>query len=328
MKKQKTYGQSGVQGFFGNTSLIEYGYQMFYKFLPGYNFDGLNFVSKTATLKARKGNTKLKKDGFRIKSFYPRSIWVSLKSFWYGYMLNAIGLSNPGLEFMLKYDEWQKRSYEYFHISIQIESEKWQDIEYEINEICRLLNHYLPPSEYNYDIQMNDSCPNTEHGIGIDEAKVTETQKKLELFQKLMPTTGVFVKYNALIETQVLQRLKTYCKGYVISNTIPFGDKSSWIDWNRWFKDGKSPLPQRLGKPFEGGLSGKIMFPVLLHKIESIQLADAGMHIIAGGGIMSKKQVDILSDYSVVKGIALGTVALLRPWRLSSLINYTNKTIK
>ncbi|HCB52100.1 TPA: hypothetical protein DEP21_06095 [Patescibacteria group bacterium] len=58
-KKKYVYGQSGVQGFFGKTTLLEYWYQLIYFFVPGYNFKHMVFVSKTATLKPRVGNTKL-----------------------------------------------------------------------------------------------------------------------------------------------------------------------------------------------------------------------------------------------------------------------------
>ena len=119
MKQKFVYGQSGVQGFFGITRLFEYWYQVIYQFIYGYNFDNIVFVSKTATLKPRVGNTKLRSD-FKMKSIYPSSIWVSPKSFWHGYMLNAVGLSNPGLEFLLRYGLWQKRR-GYFQISLQLE---------------------------------------------------------------------------------------------------------------------------------------------------------------------------------------------------------------
>ena len=245
-------------------------------------------------------------------------------------MLNAVGLSNPGFEYLLKYGEWQKRTNEHFHISIQLESITWPDTVEEIRKISTLLQKYLPISKYSYDIQLNESCPNTGHSIEIDKNKLEDTKNRLQFFHHLLPNTKIWVKYNALIATDVLRFLKPYCEGFVISNTIPFGSDCT-INWKKWFKNGSSPLPKQLGKTgdeakkFEGGLSGSIIFPIVKRKIIDIQLADPTLKIIVGGGIMTKKDVNTVLQFSIVKGITLGTVAVLRPGRVNSLTTYANK---
>lgn len=332
METQKfVYGQSGVQGFFGRTSLLEYWYQLIHMFIPGYNFKDMIFVSKTATLEDRKGNTPLRSK-YKIKAFLPKSIWVSWKSFWHGYMLNAVGLSNPGLAELLEKEEWQKRDKEeHFHISVQLFGSNWEETEKEIKEIARLLKKKLPPEKYNYDVQINESCPNTGHSTEIDIKKVEEMEKKLELWKKSMPSTKFWLKFNALIDPKVLVRLKPYCKGYVISNTIPFGSKGSFVKWEKWFEDGRSPLPKRLkktgddAKKFEGGLSGSLIFPILIRKIAKIQRIDPSIKIIAGGGILTERHINKLANFKIVKAITLGTVAVLRPWRVKSLTEHANK---
>lgn len=325
-QKKYVYGQSGVQGFFGRTLLLEYWYQLIYFFIPGYSFKKMVFVSKTATLKPRIGNTELR-SSFKIKAFLPPSIWVSAKSFWHGYMLNAVGLSNPGLLCLLQYGLWQKRKDEYFHISLQLESSSWPEIEKEIKVIANSLIKYLPVTKFDYDLQINESCPNTEHSIAIDMDKIDETKKKLELFHLLLPDIKIWLKYNAQIDVRVLSILQPYCEGFIISNTIPFGANCG-IDWKKWFKDGKSPLPKRLGKPFEGGLSGSLIFPMVFEKISEIQEKNPSLKIIAGGGIMTKHDIDLITRFSVVKGITIGTVAVLRPWKVQSLVNYANKVFE
>jgi len=322
--KIRTYGQSGVQGFFGITTLFEYWYQLIYLFIPGYNFKDMHFVSKTATLKTREGNTELRK-GYKLKAFLPSSIWVSLKSFWYGYMLNAIGLSNPGLEYMLKTGIWQKRT-DHFTISLQLEGKTWKEKKKEIKKICDLLNAYLPRTKHSYDLQINESCPNTEHSISVDEEKVMETRKMLVQFRiYLLGEINIWLKYNALVQTEVIGMLKDHCDGFVISNTIPFGEPDVGINWRKWFKDGRSPLPKRLGKPYAGGLSGAIIFDLVLEKLDAIALHHPDANIIAGGGIMRQIDIDALARISVVKGVAIGTVAVLRPWRVKGLINHANR---
>ena len=323
MKNKHCYGQSGVQGFFGRIRFLEYWYQLFYFFVPGYNFKHCTFVAKTATLKPRVGNTDLRKQ-YKIRSWYPSSIWVSLYSFWHGYMLNAIGLSNPGLEFMLKKGDWQKRE-EHFHISLQLEADTHDEITKEIKKIATLLKKYLDPKFYDYSIQVNVSCPNTEHDNTLDTKKLEQLKLIGRVFWIELPGVDLYYKWNSLVDTQILTSLKDVVKGNIISNTIPFGDPSSGINWENLFTHGQSPLPYRLGLRYEGGLSGLPIYPVLVKKLQEIEEKDPDINVIAGGGIMTKKQIDELSRFSCVKGVALGTVGLLRPWRVKKLSSYANK---
>lgn len=321
MSKKYVHGQSGVNGFFGITKLFEYLYQRIYQFIPGYDFSGSVFVAKTVTLNPRKGNTALW-FGFKIKSFYPKSIWVSIKSFYKGYMLNAVGLSNPGLEAILKEEFWQIRD-DFFHISIQLEQTAL-GTEKEIESICKMLLQEL--GNQKYALQLNESCPNKGTGELLDKMKkIKELKNRLTLFRELLPNgIELWVKFNALVDELVLIELKDYCDGYIISNTIPFGEAKEFIDWKKLFPKG-SPLPKRLKANFEGGLSGAPVFPVLIDCLKRISVTDPTVNIIAGGGILNKKQIDELAKFRIVQGIALGCVALLRPWRLKSLIEYGNK---
>ena len=205
-----------------------------------------------------------------------------------------------------------------------MEGKHWVDIAKEIHDICELLHWELSPSMYEYDIQINESCPNTGEGIEVDDKEIELTIQKLKMFKQHLPAVHFWVKYNALVAPEALERIQHYCEGFVISNTIPFGDKSSGIEWKKWFKEGKSPLPKRLGKPFEGGLSGSIIFPLLLEKVRYLEDNHPHMKIIAGGGIMKKEDILQLSWCPNVVGIALGTVAVLRPWRVQTLINFAN----
>ena len=79
------------------------------------------------------------------------------------------------------------------------------------------------------------------------------------------------------------------------------------------------------GGKFSGGLSGAPLFPVLVDWIIAMEAHDSTVKIIAGGGIMKKKDIDCLAQFSIVHGIALGSVAILRPWRLQGLIRHGNK---
>ena len=93
-------GASGVQGFFGEG----YWFHKLYKLLFGKRFDfsGMTFVAKTATLHERKGNVKT---GF-LEMLFPQWIYVN---FWQGQVLNAMGLPNEGFRALLTRGLWQER---------------------------------------------------------------------------------------------------------------------------------------------------------------------------------------------------------------------------
>ena len=82
-------GASGVQGFFGE------GYWFHHPWKPfGLDLSRMTFVSKTATLFARKGNMTLTRRHTPVNPF-PRCVRVRP---FRGLMLNSVGLSNPGIE--------------------------------------------------------------------------------------------------------------------------------------------------------------------------------------------------------------------------------------
>jgi dihydroorotate dehydrogenase len=327
--KKFAYAQSGVMGFFGRVVLFEYLYQLFYWLIPGYTFRNCIFVAKTVTLEPRKGNTELR--GFRIRRFFPKSIWISFHSWWHGYMLNAVGLSNPGLSSILNEYEWQRRTDngDYFHISIQLDKTSPEEVKQEIIKICNLLRGKMYSKHQAYAIQLNKSCPNTGEKMAEEvSAIITE----LKTFNQYLPEIKVWVKFNALISVKVLKELVPHCEGFVISNTIPFGACPELIDWKKLFPGGESPLRERLGQIngewFDGGLSGAPVFPVLVRCLSRIENSYLNTKIIAGGGVMSKRDVAILKEFDCVnEGISLGTVGLLRPHSVNGLAKYINKLL-
>jgi dihydroorotate dehydrogenase len=74
----------------------------------------------------------------------------------------------------------------------------------------------------------------------------------------------------------------------------------------------------------KGGLSGMPLFPVLINWLQEMERIDPTVVIIAGGGIMTKDDITRLSKFRCVKAVALGSVAIVRPWRLQGLIKHVN----
>lgn len=318
------WGQSGVQGFFGEGD--EYPHHRIYKLilgLFGFSFTGATFVAKTITLNPRiypeSSNTELK-DGYKLKKWFPNSIWVD---FFGAKVVNAVGLANPGAEYMLKINKWQKRR-GMFQISFMPMAGNLVEKLIETENFCKLVHQHMSPEKYkNYAIQINFSCPNTGHNQEQDPGEIIEI---LKIFRKYFPDTPLIPKFDLLFKQETIVAIKPYCDAFLIGNTLPFGKGNltgeSW--WKYYFPNG-SPLLKYFGGKFAGGLSGKPLYAHLLNWVDRMEQVDPTVIIIAGGGIMTKRDIDLLSSFHCVKGIALGSVAIVRPWRLQSLIQYGNQ---
>ncbi|MEJ0001791.1 MAG: hypothetical protein WDN09_01210 [bacterium] len=311
------FGQSGVQGFYGG---YEYPHQKLFRYIPGYSYRGMGLVAKTITAEPRtypeKSNTPLK--GYKLTSWLPKSIWVSIRSFFGGYMLNAMGIPNEGAKKALERLWWQPYG-KPFQISFAPEGKTVAEKVADTRKFCNFLKWYMP-FNYRYAIQVNLSCPNTEVKHKQDTAEAIAI---LSAIGEALPHVRIIPKFDLLVEPETVSALKHYCDAFCIGNSLPFGRilPESW--WKRQFPHG-SPLEKRF-KGFSGGLSGAPLFPLLVKWLKRMQAHDSDVIIIAGGGIMQKKDILRLSHFGIVHGIALGAVATLRPWRLQSLIDYGNK---
>ncbi|MFA6354981.1 MAG: hypothetical protein WCW65_00965 [Candidatus Paceibacterota bacterium] len=321
--KHFVFGQAGVQGFFGE--LDEHKHHRWFNIIPGFSFKNMVFVAKTITMQPRiypsTSNTELR-DGYKLKRFFPKSIWVSIRSFINGYMLNAVGLANLGAMRMFSYGKWQQRK-EPFMLSFMPLGKTIGEKCLEVINFCDALKvNQDCKKPINYALQINFSCPNT----GDEQKqKLSEIASVLSQFRKSLPELILIPKFNLLVEPETISALKFYCDAFCLTNTIGFGEMEDSIEWKKLFPSGKSPLTKYFGGKFKGGLSGKPLFPLLVEWLEKMQEYDDTVIIIAGGGIMEKKDIFKLSQFKIVHGVALGSVATIRPWRLQPLIKYGNE---
>lgn len=321
------FGQSGVQAFFGEPN--EHKIHKVFRILFGrrFSFSNMIFVAKSVTLLKRvfpeSSNTELY-DGYKLKKWFPKSIWFSFRSYLWAYMLNAMGIPNPGLRTMLLFGKWQKRK-DTFQISIALEGETAEEKRIEAEEICNLLIKYLPLDKHKYALQLNDSCPN----LGKNhQQNAFNLMKALKVFKRRIPGLVVILKFDLIVDPRTIVELKPYCDAFCVGNSLGFGKLKSKEWWNKLFPKGKSPLLKHFGGRFAGGLSGAPLFPILVEWLERMERIDNSVIIIAGGGIMKKKNILQLSQFKIVHGIALGAVASLRSRRLQPLIRYGNKVFR
>ncbi len=298
-------GASGVQGFFGE------GY-WFHKLLKpfGLNFDGMTFVSKTATLFLREGNTSLTRN-YTLKNPFPGCVKVKFRR---GAMLNAFGLSNPGISILLGRGRWQKRKKPFF-ISLMPVTDTPQQRLCEIEVMMDIIRRYRRNFSAPFGLQINLSCPNTRHKpseLIKESARILDVANALGV--PLMPKYSI-----ASAPIQAIMELNSHlaCDAICVSNTLPFGWEG--IDWKRAWGSTKSPLAKFGG----GGLSGQTLLPLVTGWIYKLRDAGFTKPINGGGGIFSEEDVLLYQD-SGASSVFIGSVATLRPWQVEKIINFAN----
>ncbi len=298
-------GASGVQGFFGE------GY-WFHRVLGpfGPNFSNMTFVSKTATLNSCKGNMLLKQN-HSPRDWFPSCIKAQPLG---GIMLNSVGLSNPGLRTLLETSKWFK-STEPFFISIMSVADTQQERLQEFSHIIERLLHEKSNFSTTFGLQINLSCPNTNNN---PRELTRESTQVLEIASALgVPLMLKYSIASAPIEAILKLNDNPLCDAICVSNTIPY-------NWNGvgesvWGKK-VSPLAHLGG----GGVSGKILSPLVCAWIQELRQAGFTKPINGGGGILCHEDITHYHNAGA-SSIFLGSVAVLRPWRVGKIIAIANK---
>jgi len=302
---------SGARGFAGE------GY-WFHPLLRslGLRYDGSTFVSKTTTVKRRRGNMALTED-HRPASLLPDCIVVMPLA---GAVLNAVGLSGPGAREVLRMLRWRHDLQKMVVSFMAIES----SAEWRLMETLTFLHEFKAfvavKGVSNVALQLNFSCQNV--GFDITSPLVNEVAHVLDLTSDLGIAT--MVKVNALVPPQAacLMAKHTGCDAIVCSNTIPWGKLPKDLDWKGLFGH-ESPLKHYGG----GGLSGGPLLPVVERWVRRAVDAGISKPVVAGGGVLSEYAADLLIDAGA-SAIELGSVAILRPWRVAAIIAHVNRRLR
>lgn len=285
--------------------------------VPGLRWEGSTFVARTVTADENMGNMPMEKDGRTPRELLPKCIKVY---FTIPATLNAVGLSNPGLEAVLDTGCWQRRT-EPFGISLMAIN---PDLErrYDELKLCRdLLGPRLGEFKAPFFIQLNVSCGNTQ--IGQRSHFIAETVHSCEILSELgRPITP---KINVFAEPSHVAIVNQHpaCAGFVDSNAIRWDDLAKiGIDVRKVFGTDVSPL-----KAFGGGaLSGPLLHKPVCDHIKRLRDAGVTKLIIKEGGTLTTKQTDEAMTAGA-DAVGLGCVAILRPWTVASLIEESNLVV-
>lgn len=253
---------------------------------------------------------------FTPRGFFPDCIRVYRQK---GLVLNAVGLSGPGAETLFGMGRWQAREKPFFLSFMSTAAAKAERLD-ELTWFVGILKKHLYFDGLldRVGLQLNYSCPNTGHEI--DEL-VGEIYEGLtiagELGIPLMPKLNVLTPVKTAIEISEHPECDALC----ISNTIPYGKLPERIPWEKLFGP-VSPLAKYGG----GGLSGRLLLPILLDWLGEAITLGIKKPINAGGGILSEN--DAMTVLQLLNGgehsIFLGSVAMLYPWRVEGIIKKVN----
>jgi dihydroorotate dehydrogenase len=316
---------AGTRGFFGDP----YWFHKVWPFSHWYDFSGSTFVAKTTTTPERTGNMPLTPD-WKPQQLWPKCIWVDFSK---GIALNAVGLGGPGAAAILAqgFDNrievpgWPASRA--FMISWGPEGTTLEKRLEEFKIFVRLLKRCIvndPSLRRRLGLQINLSCPNSD----TDPIQLAEeAAQMLGIVAEL--GIPVLVKVNLLVPVESIRRMSRHpsCDGICIANTIPFGALPNRIPWDEWFPDG-SPLAEFKGG---GGLSGAPLLPLVAERIQELRKAGVTKPLNAGGGILKPEDVDLLVAAGLQRGIDsvfIGSIAMLRPWNIKSVIKRAHQLLE
>jgi dihydroorotate dehydrogenase len=296
-------GASGLNGWFGEG----YPYHVLLKLIPGFTFRGVTLTAKTTTLLARPGNMPLRKDKLTPREIKPRSIVVKPGA---GVVLNAVGLSGPGLRFLLDTGRWQKLDKPFLLSFMSTGATREERLE-ELCSAVAMLKDELPKFKAKVGLQINFSCPNTGHA---QEELVKDIHDSLAIASvldiPLIPKISVLIPPDKAGE--ILR--DPNCDAIAVSNTIAWADLPEEVQ-KVFFRTKKSPLARFGG----GGISGKYLLPLVEQWLYQFKKFSGGKPVIAGGGILRARDVDTLV-HAGANAVSPGSVVILRPWKLKVII--------
>lgn len=299
---------SGARNFFGQ------GYWFHPWLRPfGLSFDNSTFVAKTTPFDPRKGNMRTKNnDGMTPKKLFPDCIVVDhLKQT----VLNAVGLTSPGVKSLLACGSWQHIRHPFF-ISFAALSDS---VEARLDEYKAFVTILKPQLRYfraPVGLEINFVCPNKEH---VSILTVEEIWEVLNILSALH--IPLVAKMNIFMSQEVGLGVQKHraCDAICMSNTIPWDELPHVIDRNAWFGTTISPLKKYGG----GGFSGAPLFSLVNGWIHEARRSGFHKPIIGCGGILSAQ--DACGMFSAgADAIQIGSVGILRPQRVRSIIRHAN----
>jgi dihydroorotate dehydrogenase len=272
------------------------------------DFRGATLVAKTTTLEPRVGRMPLRRD-LMPRELYPRCIRVNFRK---AAVLNAVGLSGPGLEELLRRGVWQSMLRPFVLSFMAVDGERDARLDKAVRFAGRLASE-RPRFRAPFVLEVNCSCPNI--GLGHDRI-LDEVNSYLDVIHLRLPGVPLIPKLNVLVPPAVAAEIGKHpaCAAICCSNTVPWGALPDRIDWEGLF-GAVSPLAEMGG----GGLSGAPLTPLVREWAAEYCAIPGHAPLVACGGVMTADDARALLLFGAA-AVELGSVALLRPWRVKGIV--------
>lgn len=253
----------------------------------------MTVVAKTVTMEPRKGN---------LSWFHP---WTCFRLLPFGNAVNAIGLTNPGIE------HWATKQYPVAkNKGYKIAASIMPNDPKEAEKMASLLK----PLDLAY-VEVNVSCPNLEEGHAMESVLHT-----LHCVGECKHPVVVKLSYEQAMNDSFVLILSEESRIEAVHaiNTVP---------WETIYgEDAKSPLKKHTG--VNGGISGpKIFHSHTAKAVANIKSKSPQMKIIGGGGISKVSDCRFLSTIGA-SAFSIGTLFIRNPTAPNRLIKEYRKTNK
>lgn len=309
------WASAGARGFIGE------GYA-FHKLL-GLDWTGTTLVTKTTTYAPRAGHLKLTPE-LKPKSWFPDCIRVK---FYRGAVLNSVGLSGPGAEALL--ERWISYAEGPFIISFAPGNSL--STVGGLTSFLTLISENLHRFKVPFGIELNFSCPNTEALsdmvalLCLNIFDAATALKHVPVICNFGPKfvfpqaahfacsirCACFPPNGCSFEPESLQEVARHrrCDAISVANSWPYREDCH-VSRQAWGPSAPKAYPT-------WGISGAFLYPFSKYLAEH---ADSfAKPLIVGGGIQSGEEAYALLA-SGAAAVKLGTIGILRPWRLRETI--------
>ncbi len=287
----------------------------------GITYKSVTFVSKTTTLLPRAGNMPLKKNMMPVE-LIPKSVYINIFK---QCALNAVSLSGPGAEEVLSSPKLHQKK-EPFQLSFMSVAESSGERLAEFDSFIKILLREFPYYQAKIGLQLNVTCPNTEH----DNPEMKEIITMLDMCDSLVAKgIAIIIKISVEMPTANVLTFGEHrnCHAICTSNTVNFSNLPNKINWKELFPNGSPLLKRNLTIKKPGGLSGAPILPLVIEQIKELRKAGFSKHINGGGGILHKKDVDKLVEAGA-DSISIGSVAFLNPFAIPGIIKQAYELLK
>ncbi|GBC94076.1 Dihydroorotate dehydrogenase B (NAD(+)), catalytic subunit [bacterium HR15] len=237
---------------------------------------GFTIVVKTLTLRPRKGN---------LRWYAP---WRCVRLI-PGGTLNAVGLTNPGIEWWIRvcYPRMQR-------MRLQTIVSVYADSVGEAEQLARLLAPLRITA-----VELNASCPNVPHDSAVPHV-VGIAQALQQAGHPLIVKVGYDQPY-----VEIAQALEGVAEAIHAINAVP---------WRLVFPDTPSPLAHLGG----GAVSGAPIRRFVREAVAQLRRATR-LPIIAGGGICTLHDIEELWALGA-RAFSIGVLFLRAPWLPNRLV--------